>query len=280
MCLRLPSAPHSIQKGTPLKHVLGEEAVDCLAHNVVQAYPAFNAGHFRAQALAGLEPLGIMERGHKLAQDLWQHLPPHFGQAWAVLQRSLTPIHTETEDLGLAVFFYLPHTLWVARYGLDAAYNGGQDPFATAMQAQYELTQRFTAEFSIRPFLQQEPQRTLAQLALWIHDPSPHVRRLCSEGSRPRLPWGMRLQALVRDPSPTLPLLEALKDDPSLYVRRSVANHLGDIAKDHPELLFALCERWLADSNPERRWLLRHALRYHAKKGDPKALALRAAAKG
>lgn len=276
--LRLPVAPRSIQKGTPLKLVLGEEAVDCLAHNVTLVYPAFDAASFRTQALLGLEPLGILERGHKLGQDLWQHLPPHFEQACDILQRSLTPPNTATEELGLAVFFYLPHTCLVARYGLDAEHNGGKDPFDTAMRMQHALTQRFTAEFSIRHFWLHDPERTLAQLSAWTTDPSPHVRRLCSEGTRPRLPWAMRLPALVRDPSPVLPLLEALKDDPELYVRRSVANHLGDIAKDHPALVFGLCERWLEGASPERRWLLRHALRYWAKKGDPTALRLRAAA--
>jgi 3-methyladenine DNA glycosylase AlkC len=112
-----------------------------------------------------------------------------------------------------------------------------------ALRCLHALTQRFTAEFAIRPFIVQHPQRTLATLQRWVHDPSAHVRRLVSEGSRPRLPWGLRLQALVRDPSPTLPLLRALQDDPSAYVRRSVANHLNDIAKDHPALVVALGAR-------------------------------------
>ena len=147
------------------------------------------------------------------------------------------------------------------------------------MQAQHALTRRFSAEFSIRPFLVRDQTRTLARLLEWTTDPDPHVRRLCSEGSRPRLPWGMRLTAFVQDPGPVLPILERLKDDPSLYVRRSVANHLGDIAKDHPERVFALCEAWLDGASNERKWLIRHALRHPAGKGHPTALALRVAAK-
>ena len=122
-------------------------------------------------------------------------------------------------------------------------------------------------------------ERTLARLMEWSSDPSAHVRRLCSEGSRPRLPWAMRLPDFVKDPRPALPILEALKDDPSLYVRRSVANHLGDIAKDHPELAFSIAERWLADASKERRWVIRHALRHPAKQGVAEALRIRAAAK-
>ena len=99
--------------------------------------------------------------------------------------RSLTPPLTRTDDLGLGVFFYLPHVSFVAAYGLDAEHNAGRDPFEVSMTAQYELTRRFSAEFSMRPFLILWPERTLARLMEWMHDADPHVRRLCSEGTRP-----------------------------------------------------------------------------------------------
>ncbi len=273
--LQIPKAPKSIQKGVPVKNVLGEEAVEYLGRNLRSVYPAFDLHGFCTTALAGLEPLGILDRGQKLAHALWQHLPQRFSEATQVLLDTLTPPTDDTSNLGLAVFFYLPHVCFVAQYGHEPAYNGGQDPFEAAMRAQYELTQRFTAEFSIRPFLIQQPERTLARLLQWSTDPSHHVRRLCSEGARPRLPWAMRLPAFIKDPSPLLPLLEALKDDPSLYVRRSVANHVGDIAKDHPDLAYALCERWLHHASRERKWVVRHALRHPAKKGVEAALSLR-----
>jgi 3-methyladenine DNA glycosylase AlkC len=163
-------------------------------------------------------------------------------------------------------FLFLPHTEFVAAYGLDH--------FEDAMRAQHALTQRFSAEFSIRPFLERHPQATLQRLAEWAEDPNEHVRRLVSEGTRPRLPWGMRLRAFQHDPRPTLALLEKLKDDPSLYVRRSVANHLNDIGKDHPDLLNETAARWMQDAGEARAWIVRHALRSSIKRGDPKALAL------
>lgn len=275
---RLPPAPRSIQKGAPLKRLLGEEAVEGLAHNLRLAYPAFDAGAFRAAALQGLEPLGIMDRGVHLARAMRKYLPANYASAIAILLDSLTPPMARTDELGLAVFFYLPHVSFVAQYGLDPAGNGGEDPFEVSMRAQYELTRRFSAEFCIRPFLIREPQRTLERLLQWTHDSDPHVRRLCSEGTRPRLPWAMRLPAFDADPTPVLPILEKLKNDPELYVRRSVANHLGDIAKRHPERVFELCRRWLADADNEVRWLIRHALRHPAKKLVPAAVQLRAAA--
>lgn len=276
---RIPTAPKSIQKGVPLKHLLGQEAVECLAHNVSIVFPEFDAHAFRIAALDELEHLGILERGQKLARVLWQHLPQNFSSATDILLNSLTPPLTDTENLGLGVFFYLPHGCFVAEYGLDATYNNGHDPFEVVMQAQYELTQRFSAEFSIRPFLIHAQERTLIRLIEWTSDANPHVRRLCSEGTRPRLPWAVRIPAFIENPEPVLPILEALKDDVDLYVRRSIANHLGDIAKDHPELAYAMCERWLENSSNERKWLIRHALRHPAKKGDKTAIELRAAAK-
>jgi 3-methyladenine DNA glycosylase AlkC len=272
---RFPAAPRAIAKGSSLATLLDAEAIDCLAHNLALAYPRFDRAAFREAALTGLAPLAILQRGRHLARVMRAQLPARYEDALDVLLRSLTPPLTRTEGLGLGVFFYLPHVSFVAAYGLDRAGNGGRDPFEASMRAQYELTRRFTAEFSLRVFLQQEQQRTLAQLLQWTRDPDPHVRRLCSEGSRPRLPWAERIPAFVTDPRPTLPLLEALKDDPDLYVRRSVANHLGDIAKDHPDLAFEICARWVAGASEERKWLIRHAVRHPAKHGVKAALRLR-----
>ncbi len=277
--LRLPVAPRSIQKGSTLKDLLDRESIACLAHNLSLAHPTFDGSAFERSASDGLGPLGILDRGQHLAEAMRRHLPAGYTDAVDVLLRSLTPPLDRTSDLGLGVFFYLPHVRFIATYGLDAGHNGGADPFEVSMTAQRELTRRFSAEFSMRPFLVRWPERTLARLMDWTRDADPHVRRLCSEGTRPRLPWAMRIPAFVADPRPTLPILEALKDDPDLYVRRSVANHLGDIAKDHPALAFQICGRWLESATPERCWLIRHAVRHPAKKGVVEAVRLRQSAR-
>lgn len=276
---RLPTAPRSIQAGSSLSVLLDGDAIDCLVHNLTLVHPGFDGASFRRTALKGLKPLAILGRGQHLARALRDHLPRRYEDAVEILVRSLTPPLPHSHDLGLAVFFYLPHVSFVATYGLEPEENGGQDPFEVSMKAQYELTRRFTAEFSMRPFLIRWPERTLARLLEWTRDSDAHVRRLCSESTRPRLPWAPRIPAFVRDPRPTLPILEALKDDPELYVRRSVANHLGDIAKDHPELMLEICQRWIQGASPGRKWLIRHALRYPARKGMKKAQQLRLLAK-
>lgn len=277
----LPSAPRSIQKGTPLKLLLGAETIECLALNIQYVHPAFAVQSFCERALTGLEPLELMQRGRHIANALHECLPRPYAAAIDILTASLTPADTQAEAFGLAGFLYLPHSFFIASYGQDPRYNEGEDPFDASMRALRELTMRFTAEFAIRPFLIQQQERTLNHMtAAWLHDPNPHVRRLCSEGTRPKLPWGKRIPAFIADPAPTLPILAQLKNDPSLYVRRSVANHLGDVAKDHLALTLSICTQWLQEeASAEVRWVIRHALRHPAKKGDVNALNLRAASK-
>ena len=240
---RLPSAPRSIQAGSSLSALLDRDAIDCLIHNLSLVHPGFDGASFRKTALTGLKPLAILGRGHHLARALRAHLPQRYEDAVEVLVRSLTPPLPHEHDLGLAVFFYLPHVSFVAAYGLEPEQNAGSDPFEVSMKAQYELTRRFTAEFSMRPFLIRWSERTLARLLEWTRDPDPHVRRLCSEATRPRLPWAPRIPAFIRDPRPTLPILEALKDDPVIRASKcgqSPGRHRqgssGTHARDLPEM--------------------------------------------
>ncbi|MEX0287988.1 MAG: DNA alkylation repair protein [Flavobacteriaceae bacterium] len=277
--LKLPQTPNSIQKGVPLKLVLDKAAVTQLASNLTLVHPQFKKDVFIKEVLADIEDLTLKERGGHIAEAMKNYLPNTYSEAIKVLLSSLTPPIEDTSNLGLSGMFYLPHVSFVEKFGLDKDYNNNEDPFEISMQAQYELTQRFTSEFSIRRFIIEQPERTFSFLYHWMNDPDPHVRRLCSEGSRPRLPWAQKIDFLVQDPSPSFPILEKLKNDEDLYVRRSVANHIGDIAKDHLEIALELCERWTVDASKELKWVIRHALRHPAKKGDKKALALRAKAK-
>ena len=169
----------------------------------------------------------------------------------------------------------MPYCNYVGEYGVDPKFNNGVDPFELSMKVQYELTQRFTCEFSIRPFINKHETQTMDVLYQWMLDSNPHVRRLTSEGTRPRLPWATKIDSFVKDPSPSLPILEQLKNDSDLYVRRSVANHVGDIAKDHIYLALSLCESWLTDASKELKWVILHALKNPVKKGNQEAIELR-----
>jgi 3-methyladenine DNA glycosylase AlkC len=252
----------------PLKTFFSPALVRRLAGEIERAHPRFPARAFTKDATAGLDALELLDRGKHIAAALAKHLPPAYPDAIDVLIRSLGPEHATDEllGLGMAPFFYLPHVTFVAERGLDH--------FDISMRAQYELTKRFSAELSIRPYLARDPERTLAVLRDWARDPSAHVRRLVSEGTRLRLPWAMRVPWLDRHPARVLELLELLRDDPSTLVRRSVANHLNDLGKVHSKILIDTCARWLAGAPAERRALVEHALRSAVKRGDPGALGL------
>jgi 3-methyladenine DNA glycosylase AlkC len=249
-----------------LKDFFDGALVGRIGDAMVRAHRSFPRDRFVAEAKRGLGNLELMDRGRHIAGALRKALPDDYPRAVKILIASLGPVGEELDGGGMAPFFYLPHVILVAEHGLDH--------FEASMLAQYELTQRFSAEFSLRAYLDRYPAESLAVLARWARDPSVHVRRLVSEGTRPRLPWAPRLRRFDDDPTPILALLEMLRDDPELYVRRSVANHLGDIAKSAPERVIAVCERWMTDATPERAWMVRHALRYLVKKGDRRALAV------
>lgn len=250
----------------PLKNRYGAEVPRRIGTMLEAAWPQFPTRAFLADALAGYDALELMPRARQVATAMHRHLPPDYPRAISILLDSLGPPAPHTGDLGLGSFLYLPHVFYVATQGLGH--------FEESMHAQYELTRRFTAEFSIRAYLVQHREATLARLAQWSEDPDVHVRRLVSEGTRPRLPWAPRLREFQRDPTPVLALLERLKDDPELYVRRSVANNLNDIGKDHPQRLVEVARRWMRGATPQRRWIVGHALRSAIKRADPGALAV------
>jgi 3-methyladenine DNA glycosylase AlkC len=256
-----------------LKHLLGPAVVRAAADHLRQAAPAFDRARFLGLALEGLEALEFKARSDHIASALQASLPSEFARAANWLEAALAPPHPIDDPVpihpgtqGIAGWFLWPMGEYVAREGLAEPER--------ALTALHAFTQRFTAEFAIRPFIQTHPDLVFRTLATWVHDPSAQVRRLVSEGSRPRLPWGLQLKALIRDPSPTLPLLEALQDDASESVRRSVANHLNDIAKDHPGLIADWLARHLPDATEPRRALLRHASRTLIKQGDAHVLGL------
>jgi 3-methyladenine DNA glycosylase AlkC len=253
----------------PLKTFFSPALVRRLANDISRAEPAFPARAFERQATTGLEALELLDRGKHIARALHDHLPSEYPQALDVLMRSLGPEHASDELVGggMAPFYYLPHTLFVAEHGLDH--------FDLSLQAQLELTKRFTAESSIRPYIAKDPERTFAQLVKWATNENAHVRRLVSEGTRLRLPWASRVAWLDANPRRVLELLELLKGDSASVVRRSVANNLNDLSRDHAELVIATCRAWLGTSaSPETHALVRHALRSLVRKGHRGALAV------
>ncbi len=255
----------------PFKNFINAELVHAAATQLVRVSPTFNADRFISLSTHDLHTLELKARAMQVADALEATLPASFDEAAALLEAALAPPGDESaptaasvNESGLAGWILWPVGEFIARRGIDTPERG--------LRALHALTQRFSAEFAIRPYIVAHPELVFRTLADWAHDPSAHVRRLVSEGSRPRLPWGLQLRSLIADPSPTLPLLAALQDDESDYVRRSVANHLNDIAKDHPHIVADWLDAHLPTASAERRALLKHASRTLIKRGDKRIL--------
>ncbi|MBB3351123.1 3-methyladenine DNA glycosylase AlkC [Rhizobium sp. BK049] len=245
----------------PLKKLLHEALVGDMADHIAAHAPAFDRERFVTLATDGLAALELMERSALIRDALLATLPGDFPEAASILKASLPAADTP----GLSGWMLLPVNQFIAARG--------PDHFDLGLDLLKALTPHFTGEFGIRQFIHRDQQRALATISTWVGDPDQHVRRLASEGTRPRLPWAMRLPQLVKDPAPILPILTALMDDPEDYVRRSVANSLNDIAKDHPDLVAAFIAGHIHGASAERRRLLKHASRTMLKKGHAQALA-------
>lgn len=241
------------------------QAVNRLAEQFCAVDPTFDKVPFCARAKDGLLDLEFQARVQQIADALASVLPTNSRKALEILVRSLPPCLPDAEAVTEG-WLQWPLGQYIASYTMD-------EPEAS-LDAMEQLTQRFSAEFAIRPYLRDEPEIVFARLASWATHSSEHVRRLASEGCRPRLPWGLRLHGLVHDPAPVFSILEMLKDDSSEYVRRSVANNLNDIAKDHPESVVDICREWNKEASVERKRLIKSALRTLIKDGNPGALDL------
>lgn len=251
---------------TLMKDGLGDAAVKRIGNSLAQIIPHFNAQAFHQDAMHGLEPLELKARVKHLIVVLHRHYNLPFEMLSKYLQNLPAVWDRGSVVDNKAGFAVWPVIDYVAVYGL-------QHPVA-ALQTLEKLTPLFTAEFAIRPFMQHHYDITYQQLLRWCDHSNEHVRRLASEGSRPRLPWGTQLPRFIKDPAPLAPLLEKLRLDESLYVRRSVANNLNDISKDNPDWLIALCERWAMLSHERTNWIIKHALRSLVKAGDARVFPL------
>lgn len=256
----------TIDNSPLMKDGLGANAIKRIAKSVALVVPGFNATAFQKDAERGLDGLELKARVQHLIEVLHRHYDLPFKKLSKYLQDLPEVWDKGSASDSKAGFAAWPLIDYVAAHGL-------QHP-KEALQTLEKLTPMFTAEFAVRPFIQQHTDLTYAKLLEWCEHPSEHVRRLASEGSRPRLPWGMRLPQFIDNPEPLVGILEKLKADESLYVRRSVANSLNDISKDNPEWMINLCESWLADAHEHTDWIVKHALRSLVKAGDARVFPL------
>ncbi len=254
----------------PFKNLFNAALIEALGEQLHRRYPQFEKRRFIRLASADLAELELKQRAGQITSALEKCLPDDFSAACKILLAALHPEQAaplkdlKMDDQGVRGWAVMPMADYVARRG--------QGHFDLSMQALAEMTKRFSSEFAVRSFINADLSAALKHIRIWAESPNEHLRRLASEGARPRLPWAQQIPSLIRDPSPMLPVLVSLRDDPSEYVRRSVANHLNDIAKDHRPLMARLVPEWLADADAQRRRLLRHACRTLIKQGDTHVL--------
>jgi 3-methyladenine DNA glycosylase AlkC len=246
------------------KDWIDARVVRTIGERIAVGEPDFDAKRFIAAGRRGLADMELRARVSHLIACLHAELPQPFPRALAAIVRA---VETDDDDEPVLRGF----AVWPL---IDYVGDHGVAHRKISLDGLRRMTSRFSAEFAIRPFLDAEPDPVLAELHRWAAEGDEHVRRLASEGTRPRLPWGRRLRGFVAEPGPVIELLERLRDDPSEYVRRSVANNLNDIAKDHPDRVAKLAKRWMRGASDERAKLVRHALRSLVKQGHAGALAV------
>ena len=247
----------------PFKETLGLKPLSRFAQILEKIEPQFDRRAFERAAAREIPGLELKPRAQWVAQALNDYLPGECEQK----RQTLVELMRDPALADQYGFIFLPLSEWIAM--------AGSEDFAGSVAFMEVLTEKFTAEFCVRPMIVRYPEAMQKQLLKWARSSNPHWRRLASEGSRPLLPWGQKLAFILEDPGYTLPILEQLKADSSESVRKSVANHLNVYSKHRDKWVVALLKRWQQeDSSPERQKLVKHALRTLIKQGHAQALKL------
>ena len=247
-----------------LKYMYNPEFFERLTVVLSEAIPSFDERQFIFRIFdrtwADLE---LKQRTRQITLALHDFMPKEFPKAAEIVTDISKVLRRRNEKVQSYPFIFLPD--YIELYGLET--------FDESMKAIEEVTKLVSAEYAIRSFIHRYPDAAMKQLVIWSKHEDPAVRRLASEGCRPRLPWSQELTMFRKDPSPIFSILENLKSDPSEYVRRSVANNLNDIAKDNPSVVINTAKRWRKLS-PESKWIVRHGCRTLLKKGVDEVLRM------
>ncbi|MBL7930280.1 MAG: DNA alkylation repair protein [Bacteroidia bacterium] len=241
----------------PLKEMFNRTFYERFAAEFNKTLPTFDKSGFVKEVTKNLDELSLNQRLRRTTETLKSFLPADYKKAIGIMKRVIPDMHGGYTNLVFPDF--------VGQYG--------HDDFHTSMDALKYFTQFGSSEFAIREFLKRDFDKTIKQMKEWSKDKNHHVRRLASEGSRPRLPWSFKLDRVIQDPSLTISILQTLNKDPELYVRKSVANHLNDISKEHPEFMLESIRNW-DKSNQYTAWIIKHASRTLIKKGHSGSLSV------
>ena len=235
-----------------------------LSNKLKEVHPNFDSNLFINRVEKGVDKLELKDRVAFIAQQLHICFDEEYHIGRSSLMQILGPENKEETGMFSNFYWIIPIAKYVEDYG--------RADFSNSMNALVEITKRTTSEYAIRPYIKKFPDKTIKKMLKWSKNKNAHVRRLASEGGRPRLPWASKLQMFIDDPQPLLPILHNLKNDESKYVQKSVANCVNDIIKDNVLTGKELIESWIPNSTNQSRWIIKHAIRNLLKAGDPWAI--------
>lgn len=249
-----------------LKYWFDKELAGLLSDKILDIYPQFDKKVFVKTIDQKVQNLELKDRIEVMADELHLNLTNSYPKNVQLLIQVLGPENPEETGMFSNYYWIMPIAKYVEKYGLN--------DFEISMNAIAEITKRNTGEYAIRPYLEMYPDKTLGVMLEWSEAESFHIRRLSSEGVRPRLPWAKKLDQFIDNPKPIIPILDNLKDDPSKYVQKSAANCLNDILKDNPGIGMEVVEEWRENLTKERRWIIKHSLRNLLKQQNEWALGI------
>lgn len=255
----------------PFKNSFNPQMIAQMGGHLNRANASFDTEKFIQLACDGLEELELKQRSNQIKDALIATFGDDYRNGCRTMVNALHPV--DDSPLGDMSMDEVGIRGWPIMPMADVVAEIGMDDFDHSLDVLGEMTKRFSAEFAIRPFFIHDWRRTLDKAMDWAEDNNFHLRRFASEGSRPRLPWGLQIAQFVEDPRPLLPLLEKLRGDSEEYVRRSVANNVNDIAKDHPDLVAKLAAKWMEGADKNTKRMVSHACRTLIKQGHAPTLA-------
>ncbi|WP_196777372.1 DNA alkylation repair protein [Candidatus Nitrosocosmicus hydrocola] len=254
------------KKFIKLKYYYGRDLAILLADKICSVYPSFQKQDFIDTVDRKTNDLELKERIKIITETLHDYLPLEYAEVVKILIGILGPPNPYETGMFKEGYWIMPIAFFVETHGID--------DFEISTNAIYQITQRNTGEYAVRPFVERYPKQMSSLMLEWSLDTNVHVRRLSSEGMRPRLPWARKLDQFISDPKPILPILDNLKQDESLFVKKSVANNINDILKDNYDIGIKLLKKWSGSQNTNTQWIIKHALRNELKKGNTEAIDL------
>ncbi len=233
--------------------LFGANLAQILADKILQIYPEFNSNSFIHEVDRLVDGKRYTDRISVIAEQLKVHLPEDYQQGLRILTNILGDENPNQTGMFTNYYWVMPIGRFISKYGLNH--------FEDSMKGIQEVTKRNTGEYAIRSFIKKYPEQTLVVMESWAKSSNFHLRRLASEGLRPKLPWAPKLETFIHNPTPVFHILSMLKEDKIMFVKKSVANHLTDWLKVNRDAAVSLIEEWKGSDNEDTKWIIKRATR-------------------